>query len=104
VGSILTEVVAVIIVNTVIVAVVVGVFLATYRPSKGELRFGKGGLECRVDLLEVVGELRHLFCSQGPHSLTLLSREPYNIGDSVKFEVTRYNIYKDGRLLRADVH
>ncbi|MGC9072387.1 MAG: hypothetical protein ACP5HK_06850 [Acidilobus sp.] len=70
---------------------------AGFRPEWIEV--GSGNIECRVDSLEVVGELRYLFCSHGPQTVTLLSREPYNVGDSVRFEVTRYNLYREGRLL-----
>ena len=48
-----------------------------------------------MDSIGVVGGLRHLTCGCGQFSPTLLSREPYNMGDTVPFEVTRYNLYKD---------
>ncbi|MFP3265276.1 MAG: hypothetical protein RXO54_05530 [Acidilobus sp.] len=50
-----------------------------------------------MDSIGVVGGLRHLTCGCGRFSPTLLSREPYNVGDTVPFEVTRYNLYKDGK-------
>ncbi|MFP3214892.1 MAG: ABC transporter ATP-binding protein, partial [Nitrososphaeria archaeon] len=58
-----------------------------------------GNLRCHVDSIGVVGGLRHLTCGCGQFSPTLLSREPYNVGDTVAFEVTRYNLYRDGRLV-----
>jgi len=72
-------------------------FEVGFRPDWVEV--GRGNLKCQVYSLEVVGELRYLMCDYGESSIILLSREPYNVGDTVAFEVTRYNLYRDGRLV-----
>ena len=62
---------------------------------------GRGDLRCAVSSLEVVGESRYLMCDYKGSQLTLLSSEPYNVGDEVSFSVSKYRLYRGGVLVEG---
>ena len=70
-----------------------------FRPEWVEV--GKGGIRCEVSSLEVVGELRYLMCDYGGQQLTIMSREPYGVGDTVTFDVVKYKKYVNGLLVEG---
>ncbi|BCS93732.1 Trehalose/maltose import ATP-binding protein MalK [Metallosphaera sp. J1] len=59
---------------------------------------GKGDLTCSVESVEAVGDSRYLICVFKGYGITILSEEYYDVGDEVRFEITQYRKFKDGRL------
>jgi len=68
-----------------------------FRPEWAAVNEGR--MECVVESVEAVGDSRYLLCDHEGHRLTLVSRNNYDVGDKIKFEVNDFRKFKDGVLM-----
>ncbi|MCI2414199.1 MAG: ABC transporter ATP-binding protein [Candidatus Aramenus sp.] len=61
-----------------------------------------GGLMCTVESVEVLGEFIYLSCRFGEHSVVIESKEMYDIGNEVTFEIVKFRRFKDGVLVEKE--
>jgi trehalose transport system ATP-binding protein len=58
-----------------------------------------GELKGSVESVEVLGEAIYLFCKVDDYKVIIESKEMYDVGDEVTFDISKYRRFKDGLLI-----